>query len=273
MTEYQDLDWANDPVTKLRKFYNLERESIAHFSASDVAIEETHFSSGMGLKFTPEKISYGTDILYFHGGGWIVGSPWTHKTLCSWLARFTERRVYAAPYALAPENKFPKQANQASEITNSFLKTRDKILLAGDSAGGAMVLWAAAGVIKKNKILGIASFYGAFGCTKGTSHQTYGDNSVDLKMSALFAMYAHLGCEDPSEFQAKLSLSGAPLLLVKAECDPIADDNDWLAQRTIHPVTHMIAKGQAHAYLQECGNSKEADASMRKIANWINNLV
>ena len=76
------LDWVNDPVDKLRAGYEAERATIEHFSASGVAIDEIGFASGPGLRFTPSTWVEGrTDVLYFHGGGWIVGSPWTHKTL------------------------------------------------------------------------------------------------------------------------------------------------------------------------------------------------
>lgn len=274
MKSVQSLDWANDSIDKLRQGYQSKRASIAHYSASNVAIEEVEFSSGIGLKFTPELLSSDTDILYFHGGGWIVGSPWTHKTLCSWMAKFTGQRVYAAPYNLAPEHKFPAQANQAAEITNNFLNHRKKIILAGDSAGAAMVLWAADGVIEKSSIQGLVSLYGAFGCIDGlSSPKSHGQNLADLNSAALLAMYRHLGCEDVSEFRARLSQSGAPLLLVRAELDLVARDNDWLAEYTRHPVTHLLGIGQPHAYLQDCGNNAQADASMLEIASWIKALA
>ncbi len=66
------LNWATDPVIKLRDGYNAERAAIAHFSAQEVVIEEVDFTSGTGLGFRPPDPLLGTDILYFHGGGWIV---------------------------------------------------------------------------------------------------------------------------------------------------------------------------------------------------------
>ena len=266
------LDWVNDPVTKLRAGYAAERASISHFSADTVEIDEVAFSSGTGLCFTPQELHDGADILYFHGGGWIVGSPWTHQTLCSWMAKLTGRRVFAAPYDLAPEHKFPAQADQAAEIAEQFAARRDQIVLAGDSAGGAMVLWAAGGMASRAKIQGMVSLYGAFGGLEGPSHDAFGANSDGLNDAALRVMYGHLGCEDMSEFRARLSKAGAPLLLVKAECDPIADDNDWLAAHSQHPITHLLAKDQPHAFLQACGNDASAEAVMGQIAEWIRGL-
>ena len=264
------LDWVNDPVDKLRNVYAVERAKIAHFSAPGVSIEEESFASGKGLKFIPSSRIEGADILYFHGGGWIVGSPWTHQTLCSWMAKFTCRQVFSAPYVLAPEYKFPAQADQAAEIVNQFITDRDHVVLAGDSAGGAMVLWASASLLEPRKVQALVSLYGAYGSLNGPSHVAYGQNPNGLQTVALRAMYGYLGCEDVTKFRARLSTSGAPLLLVKAECDPIADDNDWLAGNTNHPVTHLLARGQPHAYLHACGSDRTAEASMQQIANWIN---
>ena len=267
------LNWATDPVIKLRDGYNAERAAIAHFSAQDVVIEEVDFTSGTGLSFIPPDPLLGPDILYFHGGGWIVGSPWTHRTLCSWMAKLSGHCVFAAPYNLAPEHKFPVQADQAGEITSQFSQDRDNIILAGDSAGGAMALWAAESTIEHAKIKGIVSLYGAFGCLDGPSHWAFGKNSDGLQSLALLAMYQHLGCEDVTDFRSRFSTSGAPILLVKAECDPIADDNDWLAANTQHPVTHLLAPHQPHGYLQSCGADRAAEASMAQISEWINKLT
>ena len=96
---------------------------------------------------------------------------------------------------------------------------------------------------------------------------------MDCKVWLFWQMYHHLGCEDVTDFRSRLSTSGAPILLVKAECDLIADDNDWLAANTQHPVTHLLAPHQPHGYLQSCGADRAAEASMAQIAEWINKLT
>ena len=96
------LNWATDSVIKLRDGYNAECATIADFSAQEVVTEEVDFTSGTGLIFIPPDPLPGTDILYFHGVGWIVESPWTRRTLCSWMAKLNGHCVFAAPYNLAP---------------------------------------------------------------------------------------------------------------------------------------------------------------------------
>lgn len=82
-------------------------------------------------------------VMYFHGGGWVLGNIQTHDALCRRIAKASECTVISVDYALAPENPFPKPlddcylatakvANQASD----FNIDPDRIAVAGDSAGG-----------------------------------------------------------------------------------------------------------------------------------------
>lgn len=272
MSAMPPLDWANDPVDVLRDAYEAERRKLVRHCPADVEISEVDFVSGLGLCFTPEAPS-GADILYFHGGGWIVGSPWTHRNLCAWLAKFTGRRVFAAPYRLAPEHKFPAQAEDAGRILDEFATSRDQVIVAGDSAGGAMTLWAAAGCATPEKITALVSLYGAFGYLESASMTTYGAGSEGLTAEAVLAMYTHLGARDVTDFRAHLSKAGAPLLLVRAECDPLADDNDWLAEHTQHPITYLLAPGQPHAFLQFATVLPGVRGIMADIAKWLNARV
>lgn len=82
-------------------------------------------------------------ILYFHGGGYIAGSPQSHSGLIRGLARRTGCRVVAPDYALGPEFPLPAAQNDARASWDMLVSegTRpDRIVLAGDSAGGAMAL-------------------------------------------------------------------------------------------------------------------------------------
>ena len=267
------LNWATDPVDKLRHGYNTGRQAILHESAPGVEIEDHGFATGPGLVFVPATLRSQTDILFLHGGGWIVGSPWTHRTLCSWLAHLTGRRVFAAPYRLAPEAKFPTQAQDAATLVDEFAQTRDGFVLAGDSAGGAMIVWGESGAHHRGQVRALISLYGAFGVHDSRSLSKYGATDDDLGPAALMAMYRHLGCEDPTDFQNHFARDGAPILLVRAECDPVADDNDWFAAHTDRSVTHLMAPGQAHAFLQFCGSNPAARDCMAQVAQWLDGVV
>jgi acetyl esterase/lipase len=82
-------------------------------------------------------------VLYLHGGAYCVGSPATHRSITTRLARLTGASVFAADYRLAPEHPFPAAVDDAVAAYRGMLATGltpDRITIAGDSAGGGLAL-------------------------------------------------------------------------------------------------------------------------------------
>lgn len=82
-------------------------------------------------------------LLYLHGGAFMVGSPRTHRAITSHLARQTGARVCALGYRLAPEHPWPTAADDALDAYRALLEqgqSPDRIVIAGDSAGGHLTL-------------------------------------------------------------------------------------------------------------------------------------
>jgi len=82
-------------------------------------------------------------ILYLHGGGYVAGSPATHRPITAALARLTGRRVFSLDYRLAPEHRFPAALDDAVAGYRWLLRQGTPpgaVALAGDSAGGGLVL-------------------------------------------------------------------------------------------------------------------------------------
>ena len=90
-----------------------------------------------------EEASESRVVLYFHGGGYIIGSPRTHRAMLAHLSRDSASRVLALDYRLAPEHPFPAPVEDAVAsykwlLSEGFDPAR--ITLAGDSAGGGLTV-------------------------------------------------------------------------------------------------------------------------------------
>lgn len=82
-------------------------------------------------------------IFYIHGGGYVSCSAKTHRPITATLARLTRFRVFSLKYRLAPEDRFPAALDDAFAAYIWLLEQNispSKIALAGDSAGGGLVL-------------------------------------------------------------------------------------------------------------------------------------
>ncbi|MFJ3216555.1 alpha/beta hydrolase [Kitasatospora sp. NPDC086801] len=80
-------------------------------------------------------------ILYFHGGGWVFGSPETALSLTGNLVARTGFRAYSVDYRLAPEHPFPAAIEDALRAYRALLDSGEDpsaIAFAGDSAGGGL---------------------------------------------------------------------------------------------------------------------------------------
>ena len=139
-------------------------------------------------------------LVYFHGGGWISGSPKSHRKICH---RFAEAGilVFNVDYALAPENPFPQGFDECCEalrwvVDNApeYNGDSNNLSVGGDSAGGNLTAACAAALIEDNQvnIKKILLIYGVFDFS--TMNQSSNDTaseseSQDLLMEMMVGSY------------------------------------------------------------------------------------
>ena len=91
--------------------------------------------------FSPPNDLPHPTLLFFHGGGWVTGNIESYDSVCSTMARMTDRIVVSVDYRLAPEYPFPTALEDcycvAKELflNQSSLDAED-VTIIGDSAGG-----------------------------------------------------------------------------------------------------------------------------------------
>ncbi len=189
-------------------------------------------------------------ILYFHGGGFVMGSIEDHDPLCGKIADECEAVVIAADYRLAPEHPFPACIEDAVftaewAVRNAHLYGGDPsvMLAAGDSSGAniSAVLALLGRDGHAPAISGLILFYGIYGCVdieESESGKFYGQGGYVLPLNAAKAMMdMYVPADyDPDDFRldpgkAK-DLSGMPpSIVVTAELDPLRDDGEEFARR------------------------------------------
>ena len=90
----------------------------------------------------PPRDAAGT-ILYLHGGAFVMGSPRTHRAMAARLAAAAGMAAVLPDYRLAPEHPFPAAVEDALAAYSALLRaghSPNRLLLAGDSAGGGLAL-------------------------------------------------------------------------------------------------------------------------------------
>jgi acetyl esterase len=104
-----------------------------------------HYAPSCGHLWRATRTTNYLLLLYFHGGGFTVGSPETHEGVCKQLAHLAQCAVVSLDYRLAPEHKFPTAHRDAidalkwlAEHAQTLGLDAQRIAIGGDSAGGTL---------------------------------------------------------------------------------------------------------------------------------------
>ncbi|MFT5573266.1 MAG: monoterpene epsilon-lactone hydrolase [Cryomorphaceae bacterium] len=128
-----ELSWFREQIAK----------PISHPALSKVASVKQSIG---GIECTLVRPNKGGDakrvILYLHGGGYVVGAPSGHLSIIAPLALQGDCLVVAPDYRLAPEHPFPAPQDDCLAVAQAVQKAYpgSKLIIAGDSAGGALSL-------------------------------------------------------------------------------------------------------------------------------------
>jgi monoterpene epsilon-lactone hydrolase len=135
------LHWKLPPVNHLRSI--LETTTMASTLPWDVRFEKMKFDLFDAEWLMPKKVMENRVLLYLHGGGYVIGSPHTHRALAGKIAKGIFSNCLLIDYRKAPENPYPAALDDSFTAYRYLLEQGyepEHIIIAGDSAGGGLAI-------------------------------------------------------------------------------------------------------------------------------------
>ena len=207
-------------------------------------------------------------IIYFHGGGFVMGDLESHDLVCRHLCKETEATIIAVDYKLAPENKFPASITDTKDAIAEIIKDADnlqidkeKVILCGDSAGGALA--AVGTIMSRDKI--VPKIHGQI-LVYPWVDLTMCRKSMDIEIEGMilnkdtikyFADHYLNSYEEQVDWRASPILTPdlsnlPPTYIFGAGLDPLVDEGDAYKRRLLsfgNEVHYRLFPGQMHAFL------------------------
>jgi acetyl esterase len=207
-------------------------------------------------------------LVYFHGGGWVIGDLDSHDQACRALANAARCTVVSVHYRLAPEHKFPAAAEDAIAATRWIADNAQslgidarRLAVAGDSAGGNLA--AVVALDARNRggpriVFQLLVYPGTDMRTDRPSHLRHAQQ-LPLRLSTMQWFIGHYlrDVSDAADWRASPLRAGnfsglPPALVVTAGFDPLGDEGEAYARALSDagvPVVHQRFAGQIHGFL------------------------
>ena len=253
-----DVSSADADLQDMRAKYE---ELHAGFSPPpEVAVQSVNAGGVPGFTVTPPGTE-AAELLYLHGGGYIMGSAYGFRHLAGALAMAAGTGALVPEYRLAPEHRFPAALEDALRAYAWMLDrgaAPERIAVAGDSAAGGLVLSLLLSLEAEGLPMpgAVTLFCPSVDLSGSTLEPAPDDPSAEpiaaLAARAAAAYLAGHPIDDPIVSPLKADLTGLPPLLVQAATgDPVRQDAHLLVERArAHGVDARIElyPGTTHAF-------------------------
>ncbi|GAA2830183.1 acetyl esterase [Aminobacter aminovorans] len=181
-------------------------------------------------------------VLYFHGGGFILGGLDSHDDVCAELCGRTGYEVVSVDYRLAPEHKHPAAFDDAMAAFEwAVARYSQPIMLAGDSAGGNIAAAASHATRghARRPVGQLLVYPGLGGDRSQGSYVSHAEAPMLTMRDLEFYKHIRSGGEDRTGDITLSPLADAdfanlpPTVIITAECDPLSSDGEAYGQRIV----------------------------------------
>jgi acetyl esterase len=226
-------------------------------------------------------------LVFFHGGGWVIGDLDSHDVVCRTLAHEGQLVVISVDYRLAPEHKFPAAVDDAIAATewiaaNALTLGIDtsRLTVGGDSAGGNLAAIVAIHAREAGpKIAGQVLIYPAtdFRMTHPSHSEPETDCLLTHSVIRWFRDHYLNSIADGEDWRASparvKNLAGLPpAYVLTAGADPLRDEGDEFATRLGNAgvnVVHRAFPGQFHGFITMGKILPKANVALASIGEWL----
>jgi acetyl esterase len=233
-------------------------------------------------------------IVYFHGGGFVLGNLESHDRNVRRLAASSSCAVISVEYRLAPEFPFPAAFEDAQFALRYFTSEAKstagspvQVFAAGDSAGATLAVAATLG-LKNNcefSVCGLVAFYPLLDlCNVGTtaSYAAYADGSAGLSLADLLWFRDHYAPDRSTHRDWRCSpllaedlVDLPPTLIIAAEYDILRDESIVFAERLRRarvPAVHRVVERVNHGFLGNAEDLEEISSTLAVVRNWVHDV-
>lgn len=227
-------------------------------------------------------------IVYFHGGGWVIGNLDIYESSCRALCQACQAIVISVAYRLAPENKYPAAVHDAYHATQWVIKHAEdfsgissQVFVAGESAGGNLAAVTCLKIRDEKGLmpLGQILIYPVTDGHMNTPSMLEFTHTVPLyyKMMAWFwRHYLQHELQKAEKYASPLladDLSGLPpAIVITAEYDPLRDEGENYAAKLAQAgvsVQSQRYEGMVHEFFGLAGNVTKAKEAVDEVADWV----
>ena len=230
-------------------------------------------------------------LVFFHGGGWVIGDLDSHDVVCRKLADEGQLIVVSVDYRLAPEHKFPAAVDDAITATTWIAGNArqlgidaSRLSVGGDSAGGNLAAVVAIAARDGNgpAIASQVLIYPAIDFAMTHPSHSEPETSLLLTHSVIRWFRDHYlnGAADVHDWRAsparaKTLVGLPPAYVLTAGADPLRDEGDEYAKRLKEagvPVTYRTFPGQFHGFFTMGKLLQQANVAASEIGVWLKAL-